>query len=117
MITSNPGPLAFLTTTEAGTNKVAAMISEVSEDRQKELFIIGYDFSKTGYELIINGVLYGTVGQNPYMMGYNSTYLMCDYLSGVEIEEVSYVPYCIVTSTNMDTPEVKEYFESMKLDI
>ena len=117
MITSNPGPLAFLTTTEAGTNKVAAMISEVSADRQKELFIIGYDFSKTGYELIVNGVLYGTVGQNPYLMGYNSTYLMCDYLSGVEIDEVSYVPYCIVTGTNLETPEVKEYFESMKLDI
>ena len=68
-INANPGPLAFLTTTEAGTNYVAAMISECSAERQKELYIIGYDFSKTGYELITNGVLYGTVGQNPYLMG------------------------------------------------
>lgn len=114
-INSNPGPLAFLTTTEAGTNNVAAMFSEVSKERQQELLIIGYDFSKTGYELIKSGVLYGTVGQNPYLMGYNSTYLMCEYLSGEKIPEVAYVPYCVVTSKNLQTKEVQEYLASMKI--
>lgn len=116
-ITANPGPLAFLTTTEAGTNKVAAMVSEASEERAKEIVIIGYDFSKTGYELIKNGVLYGTVGQNPFMMGYNSTYLMCDYLSGESIPAVDYVPYCVVTATNLETEEVKEYLDSMQIEL
>ena len=116
-INAYPGPLAFLTTTEASTNYVAAMISESSADRQKELYIIGYDFSKTGYELITNDVLYGTVGQNPYLMGYNSTYLMCDFLSGVEIPEIDYVPYCVVTGDNLESDEVKEYLASMKIEV
>ena len=116
-ITKNAPDMVHVLGEEPGTNYVAAMISECSADRQKELYIIGYDFSKTGYELITNGVLYGTVGQNPYLMGYNSTYLMCDYLSGVEIPEIDYVPYCVVTGDNLESDEVKEYLASMKIEV
>ena len=42
---------------------------------------------------------------------------MCDLLSGVEIPEIDYVPYCVVTGTNLESDEVKEYLASMKIEL
>ena len=61
--------------------------------------------------------MYGAVGQNPYMMGYNSAYLICDYLAGTEVPEVAYVPYCVVTKDNLNSEEVKTYLASMKIEL
>ena len=116
-ITANPGPLAFITTAENKTNQVVACISEISAERAKEIVVIGFDFSKTGYELIVNGAMYGAVGQNPYMMGYNSAYLICDYLAGAEVPEVAYVPYCVITKENLNSEAVKDYLASMKIEL
>lgn len=112
----NPNdPIAFLTTTESGTNRVVAALAEVAGQRTVEDVIIGYDFSNTGYTLIKSGDLYGTVGQNPFLMGYNGTYTLIDYLEGAEIEDFVAVPYCVVSKNNLDSDEVKEYMASMGL--
>lgn len=83
---------------------------------QAEIKVVGFDFSKTGMSLIQNDVLYGAVGQNPYLMGYNAVYAMCDYLRDGEIEMDQIVPYCVVTKNNLETEEVKAYLASMKID-
>ena len=116
-ITSNPGPLCFLTSSEAAINVVVSMVSEVSAERQQEIQVIGYDFSKTGLVLINRNVMYGTVGQNPYLLGRESTYLLCDYLAGKQIEELVYIPYCVVTKNNLQTKEVVDYCNSMGISL
>lgn len=115
-ITANPGPMVFICSTEGYTNIAVAAISEVSAERQAEIQVVGFDFSKTGMSLIQNDVLYGAVGQNPYLMGYNAVYAMCDYLRDGEIEMDQIVPYCVVTKNNLETEEVKAYLASMKID-
>ncbi len=114
--TSHPNEaIAFLTSTEAGTNQVVAALAEIAGQRTVEDVVIGYDFSNTGYTLIKSGDLYGTVGQNPYLMGYNATYTLIDYLEGATIEDFVAVPYCVVTKNNLESDEVKEYMASMGL--
>ena len=115
VITSNPGPLVFVCATEGYTNNAVAMINEVSEERRKEISVVGFDFSKTGMSLMEEGYLYGSVGQNPYLMGYNAVYAMCDYLRDGEIEMDQIVPYCVVKQDNLESPEVQEYLASMKI--
>lgn len=112
-ITSNPGPICFITATEGYTNIAVAAISEVSAERQAEIQVIGFDFSKTGYNLIQSGAMYGAVGQNPYLMGHDSIYHMCDYLKTGEIAEFTAVPYTVVTKNNLEDPSVVEYLKTM----
>ncbi len=117
--TTNPDDvIVFCTSTEAGTNTVVAATGELGARKDgAELYIVGYDFSMTGYGYLVDGLMYAAVGQNPYLMGYNSTYELLNYLETGEIEEFVYVPYCVVTLDNMETEEVQEYFESMQMDI
>ena len=61
--------------------------------------------------------MYGTVGQNPYLLGRESTYLLCDYLAGKQIEELVYIPYCVVTKNNLQTKEVVDYCNSMGISL
>ena len=115
VITSNPGPLCFITSTEGYTNIAVAAVSEISAERQAEIKIIGFDFSKTGYNLIQNDAIYGAVGQNPYLMGHDSIYHMCDYLKTGEIAEFTAVPYTVVTKDNLDDENVVEYLKTMDI--
>ena len=57
--------------------------------------------------------MYGAMGQNPYLMGYDSTYLMCDYLAGKGFPEGASVPFQAVDITNIDSDEVKAYMKTM----
>ena len=66
--------------------------------------------------LIQSDMLYGSVGQNPYLMGYNAVYAMCDYLRDGKVEMNQIVPYTIVTKNNLESEEVKAYLASMKID-
>ena len=110
--------VVFLTTTEGYTNDVLSAVKESKGNRTGKTLIVGFDFSETGYGLITAGDLYGTAGQNPYKMGYDSAYLMAEYLvDDKKVEEFTYVPFTVVTGTNLDSEEVKDYLESMKIEI
>lgn len=116
IITANPGPMIFISSTEGYTNIAVAAINELSPERQAEIQIVGFDFSKTGMALIESDMLYGSVGQNPYLMGYNAVYAMCDYLRDGKVEMNQVVPYTVVTKNNLESEEVKAYLASMKID-
>ena len=64
---------------------------------------------------IESGAMYGAMGQNPYLMGYDSTYMMCDYLSGKELDPEATVPYQVVTVNNITSDEVQAYMKTMNL--
>ncbi|MEI3416011.1 MAG: substrate-binding domain-containing protein [Christensenellaceae bacterium] len=82
-ITSNPGPICFVTAKkwEGYTNIAVAAISEVSAERQAEIQVIGFDSLRRAITLSQSGAMYGADGQNPYLMGHDSIYHMCDYLN------------------------------------
>ena len=48
-------------------------------------------------------------------MGYDSTYMMCDFLAGKELPENATVPFQAVTKNNIDSDEVKAYMATMGL--
>lgn len=110
--------VVFLTTAEDYTNEVLAAVKEVKDNRTGKTLIVGFDFSETGYNLIMNGDLYGTCGQNPYLMGYDSAYHMEQYLNeNKTFSELTTVDYQVVTKSTMDSADVKAYLESMKISV
>jgi len=117
--TAHPNdPLCFITSSESRTNIVISAISELSaRAASAPLTIIGYDFSNTGYTYLKNGLMYAAVGQNPYKMGYTSTYTLINYLETGTIDSFITVPYTVVTLSNMQTDEVQAYFKSMNLTV
>ena len=106
--------LCFLGTCNSYNNYIIAALSELGEAGTK-VGVIGWDFSETEKANIESGVMFGSMGQNPYLMGYDSTYMMCDFLSGKKIEKNATVPYQAVTKNNINTEEVQNYLKTMNL--
>ena len=110
--------VVFLTTSEAQTNEVNAAVKEVKASRSGKTMIVGFDFSETGYNLIMGEDVYGTCGQNPYQMGYDSAIYMEQYLNEAKtFAEITHVDYQVVTKDTMDSDKVKEYLESMNITV
>ena len=109
--------IVFITSAEGYTNIVASAIGEVAGNRTGKTEIVGFDFSEASYGLLKTGKLFGTCGQNPYAMGYDSTYLMVEHLNGEQLESFVSVPYQVVRQDNMTAADVKKYRESMGLEV
>ena len=115
-VTANPGvELCFLGTCNSYNNYIIAALSELSDEKRALINVIGWDFSMTEKANIESGAMYGAMGQNPYLMGYDSTYMMCDYLSGKELDPEATVPYQVVTTNNITSDEVQAYMKTMNL--
>lgn len=106
--------LCIVATCNSYNNYAIAALSELGEAGAK-VGVMGWDFSKTEKANIESGVMYGAMGQNPYLMGYDSTYMMCDFLAGKTIEKNATVPYQVVTKNNLDSEEVQKYLKTMNL--
>ena len=106
--------LCIVATCNSYNNYAIAALSELGEAGAK-VGVMGWDFSKTEKANIESGVMYGAMGQNPYLMGYDSTYMMCDFLAGKTIEKNATVPYQVVTKNNLDSEEVQNYLKTMNL--
>ncbi len=106
--------LCFLGTCNSYNNYIIAALSELG-DSGKDVGVIGWDFSNTELANIESGVMYGTMGQNPYLMGYDSTYMMCDYLAGETLPENATVPFQVVTQKNLENEEIQNYIKTMGL--
>ncbi len=102
-------PIAFLASSKFCTGDVAAALAEIAGEREVEDVIIGYDLSGASYNLIKSGEVYGTVGENPFLIGYNAVYTLIDYLEGVDLPDFVAVPSCVITKNNLESEEVKEY--------
>ena len=115
-VTANPDTeLCFLGTCNSYNNYIIAALSELSDEKRALINVIGWDFSMTEKANIESGAMYGAMGQNPYLMGYDSTYMMCDYLSGKELDPEATVPYQVVTCNNITSTEVQDYMKTMNL--
>ena len=114
-INSNPDKnFLLLGTCNSYNNYAITAVSELSQDKKDRVTIIGWDFSATEKGYMESGDMYGAMGQNPYLMGYDSTYFMCDYLAGYGFE-TCFVPFQAVSIKNIDSDEVKAYMKTMGL--
>ena len=110
--------LVILAATEPYTIEACKAIKESGIQRTGKTMVIGFGFSQQMYDHIKIGEVYGTVGQNPYLMGYESVYMMAEYLvDNKRLEEFTYVPFTVVTQNNLETEEVKEYLQVMEISI
>ena len=110
--------IAIIMGTEAYTIEVCKAIKELDIERTGKTMVIGFDFSQAMYDLIKTGEVYGTVGQNPYLMGYESVYMMMKHLTiGRELAEFAYIPFTVVKQDNLETEEVKTYLRMMEIEI
>ncbi|MGI6664154.1 MAG: sugar ABC transporter substrate-binding protein [Christensenellaceae bacterium] len=113
--------MVFLTTTEAYTNQTVAGLNEVMSQLTGKIRIVGFDFSATGYGLFSStDFFYGSCGQNPYLMGHQGFYTLVEVLNGEiggdEVVTVA-VKHQNVTRDNLGSDEVKEYLESMNIEV
>ena len=114
-INSHPDDnILILGTCNSYNNYAITAVSELSDAKKSKVTIIGWDFSATEKGYMESGDMYGAMGQNPYLMGYDSTYFMCDYLAGYGFE-TCFVPFQAVSIKNIDSDEVKAYMKTMGL--
>ena len=112
-INSHPDDnILILGTCNSYNNYAITAVSELSDAKKEKITIIGWDFSATEKGYMESGDMYGAMGQNPYLMGYDSTYFMCDYLAGYGFE-TCFVPFQAVSIKNIDSDEVKAYMKTM----
>ena len=114
-INSNPDKnFLILGTCNSYNNYAITAVSELSKEKQDKIIIIGWDFSATEKGYMEAGSMYGAMGQNPYLMGYDSTYMMCDYLAGDKnAAKGKSVPFQAVDIENINSDEVKAYMKTM----
>ena len=116
---SNPDKTFLILGTSNGYNNDAVTaVSELSKEKKANITIIGWDFSATELGLLKTGEMYGAMGQNPFKMGYDSTFMMCDYLAGdKDVAKNKTVPWIAIDITNMDSPESIEYMKSLGMNV
>ncbi|MBQ4289298.1 MAG: sugar ABC transporter substrate-binding protein [Clostridia bacterium] len=116
---SNPDKTFLVLGTSNGYNNDAVTaVSELSKEKKENITIIGWDFSATELGLLKTGEMYGAMGQNPFKMGYDSTFMMCDYLAGdKEAAKDKTVPWIGIDITNLDSDESKEYMKSLGMNV
>ncbi len=114
-INSNPDKnFLILGTCNSYNNYAITAVSELSQEKKDKIIILGWDFSATEKGYMESGEMYGAMGQNPYLMGYDSTYMMCDYLAGDKNAAVGKsVPFQAVDIENINSDEVQAYMKTM----
>ena len=114
-INSNPDKnFLILGTCNSYNNYAITALAELSQDKKDRIIILGWDFSATEKGYMESGEMYGAMGQNPYLMGYDSTYMMCDYLAGDKnAAKGKSVPFQAVDIENINYDEVQAYMKTM----
>ncbi len=116
-VCSVSGEVCILPVTEGYTNTAVLALAEMSSERRQHTKIVGFDFSEDFYQLIVQEKVYATIAQNPYLMGYRSTYYLLEYLLGAELQERIDIPYTMVTKENLQEEAVQEYLVCMGISL
>lgn len=67
---------------------------------------IGFDSGIVQVSAVRDRTLYGSITQDPYMIGYSSVKTAIEATEGKKVENIS-VPFHFYTAANMDRPEIK----------
>lgn len=94
------------TPNESSTAGMLLALQDIN--RAGKVVFIGFDVSDTFIDAIRNRQLQGIVVQNPFRMGDLGVHTLVDYLQGKSVEKRVDTGVMLVTSGNMDQPEVQQ---------
>ncbi|WP_102275770.1 ABC transporter substrate-binding protein [Cytobacillus massiliigabonensis] len=92
-----------------GTNEGSAIgvVNAVSETKNKELVIIGFDSGKQQIDAIKNGLMAGAITQNPVGIGYETVKAAVDAINGKEVQKNIDTGFFFYDKNNIDNEEIK----------
>ena len=104
-------PLAIFCSNEATVAGLLAATTDGQDlDRTngafKDVIVIGFDAGKNQKEAVKNGWFYGSVTQDPYMIGYLSVELAVKAMNGETIEPIVDTGCQFYTAANMDDAKI-----------
>jgi ribose transport system substrate-binding protein len=74
--------------------------------KYKDLVVVGFDAGATQKNAVRNGWFYGSVTQDPYMIGFYAVELAVKAINGEKIDEIVDTGCQFYTSENMDDPSI-----------
>jgi ribose transport system substrate-binding protein len=99
MLTAYPEITGLYGTTEPDIIGAA----QVVDQKGLSLCLVGFDDATQTIDYIKKGVIYGTIVQKPFMMGYMGVQVMLDILNGKTVDPIIDTGVTTVTKENVDT--------------
>lgn len=106
ILQANPDLAGIFATDDDGA--VAAATAVKTADRTDSVKVVGFDSGKPQMDLITQGVIAGSITQNPYQMGYDAVERAVEAVNGKELESFYDSGYLWYDATNMDDPDVQK---------
>ena len=100
ILTAYPDVVGLYGTTEPDIIGAAQVVSERGLEG---MCLVGFDDATQTLDYIRDGVIYGTIVQKPFMMGYMGVQVMLDILNGKEVDSVYDTGVTTVTIDNVDS--------------
>lgn len=111
MLSNTKNLIGYYMTNEASVTGVLAATSDGTDfDREngkyKDIVAIGFDAGSTQKNAVANQYFYGSVTQDPYMIGYKAIEIAYKVINGEEVEEVVDTGAKFYTHENMNDEDI-----------
>ncbi len=106
ILQAHPDLVGIFATDDDGA--VAAAQATKTAGRDSEVKVVGFDSGKPQIELIKEGVIVGSITQNPYQMGYDTIVAVDKALKGEKLEKFTDSGFYWYDSTNLEDPDIKK---------
>lgn len=107
VLQANPGLSGIFTTNEASATGAASSV-EAAQKAGKKIVLVGFDSGAAQQQYIRDGVVAGSVSQNPYQIGYKTIENVAKYLKGESVGGDIDSGSIWYDSSNINDPKVKE---------
>ena len=95
---------------------IVPIAQKVSSLKNKTTFhIVGFGISAEILSLMESGVLYGTIGENNYLLGFNAPFYLIDFFEAKQTKALMPVSHTVLTRESLASPEVQDYLQSIGL--
>lgn len=113
MLSNTPNLIGYFVSNEASVTGILAATSDGTDlDREngkyKDLIVVGFDAGEPQKNAVKNNYFYGSVTQDPYMIGYLAVELAVKAVKGEAVEEVVDTGCKFYTSANMDDADIAQ---------
>lgn len=98
-------------TNEGASIGIAMGVGESSKD---DVVVIGFDSSEELLGHIVDGVVAGTVSQNPYQIGFTGVENVIKVLNGEDVEEKIDVEAVYIDANNIEDPEIQKILNPLE---
>jgi ribose transport system substrate-binding protein len=95
----------IFTPNESSTAGMLLALQDIN--KAGKISFVGFDASQAFIDAMRTGQLHGIIVQNPFNMGYLGVRTMVDHLLGKPVEKMIDTGVMLVTSENMNSPEVQ----------